>query len=149
MGYGFGAAIGGSIAGGGRAILITGDGSFSMNLTELATAVTYRLPITIVLFNNGVLGLVRQWQTLFCGMLYSSTVLDRKTDYVKLAEAFGAKAERVSTPAEFERAFKRASKYNGPYLIDTPIDPDELVLPMLPPDGSIDDIIVGKEDNEK
>ncbi len=148
MGYGLGAAIGASLSGTGkpeRAILITGDGSFAMDSNELATAVSYRLPITVVLFNNGVLGMVRQWQTLFYGSRYSSTVLDRKTDFVKLAEAYGLRGERVSTPDEFRAAFIRASRGMGPYLIDAVIDPDELVLPMLPPDGSIDDIIVGKE----
>lgn len=145
MGYGLGAAIGAQIASGDKAVLITGDGSFGMNLNELATAVTYGIPVIIVVMNNGVLGMVRQWQTLFFGKRYSGTVLHRQTDFVKVAEAFGAKAERVFTLEEFKKAFKAAMAYNGPYLIDTVIDMDELVLPMLPPGGSMDDMIIKKE----
>ncbi|MGN1346387.1 MAG: biosynthetic-type acetolactate synthase large subunit [Eubacteriales bacterium] len=146
MGYGLGAAIGAQIASGERVVLITGDGSFGMNLNELATAVSYNTPIAIVIMNNGVLGMVRQWQTLFYGKRYSNTVLDRKTDFVKLADAFGLPGERVSTLEDFRAAFERAMSCDGPYLIDTLIDMDEFVLPMLPPGGSIDDIITSKED---
>lgn len=146
MGYGLGAAIGAQIASGDRTVLITGDGSFGMNLNELATAVTYNTPVVIVVMNNGVLGMVRQWQTLFYGKRYSNTTLGRKTDFIKLADAFGLAAERVSTLQEFEKAFETAMKHNGPYLIDTLIDMDEFVLPMLPPGGSIDDIITSKEE---
>lgn len=141
MGYGLGAAIGAAVATGDKTVLITGDGSFGMNLNELATAVTYNTPIVIVLLNNGVLGMVRQWQTLFFDKRYSNTTLGRKTDFVKLAEAFGLEAERVSSIDEFEQAFKRGMAHNGPYLIDTLINMDEFVLPMLPPGGSIDDMI--------
>ncbi len=147
MGYGLGAAIGATVATGDKTVLITGDGSFGMNLNELATAVTYNTPIVIVLLNNGVLGMVRQWQTLFFGKRYSNTTLGRKTDFVKLAEAFGLEAERVSSIDEFEQAFKRGMAHNGPYLIDTLINMDEFVLPMLPPGGSIDDIITKVEEN--
>lgn len=147
MGYGLGAAIGAAVATGDKTVLITGDGSFGMNLNELATAVTYNTPIVIVLLNNGVLGMVRQWQTLFFGKRYSNTTLGRKTDFVKLAEAFGLEAERVSSIDEFEQAFKRGMEHNGPYLIDTLINMDEFVLPMLPPGGSIDDIITKVEEN--
>jgi acetolactate synthase-1/2/3 large subunit len=117
-----------------------------MNLNELATAVSYRVPVIIVLFNNGVLGMVRQWQTLFFGKRYSNTVLDRKTDFVKLAQAFGAEGYRVSTIEEFRETFKNALHASGPVVIETPIAQDEFVLPMLPPGGSIDDIIVAKEE---
>lgn len=147
MGYGLGAAIGATVATGDKTVLITGDGSFGMNLNELATAVTNNTPIVIVLLNNGVLGMVRQWQTLFFGKRYSNTTLGRKTDFVKLAEAFGLEAERVSSIDEFEQAFKRGMAHNGPYLIDTLINMDEFVLPMLPPGGSIDDIITKVEEN--
>ncbi len=147
MGYGLGAAIGAAVATGDKTVLITGDGSFGMNLNELSTAVTYNTPIVIVLLNNGVLGMVRQWQTLFFGKRYSNTTLGRKTDFVKLAEAFGLEAERVSSIDEFEQAFKRGMAHNGPYLIDTLINMDEFVLPMLPPGGSIDDIITKVEEN--
>ena len=149
MGYGLGAAIGAQVASGDKTVLITGDGSFGMNLNEMATAVSYNLPIVIVLMNNGVLGMVRQWQTLFFEKRYSNTVLNRKTDFVKLSEAFGAKGKRVRTIKEFEAAFEEGMKHDGPFLIDTLIDMDELVLPMLPPGGSIDDVIVLKEQEDE
>ncbi len=145
MGFGLGAAIGAQVATSDPTVLITGDGSFGMNLNELATAVTYHIPLVIVLFNNGVLGMVRQWQTLFFGARYSNTVLERKTDFVKLAEAFGAKGVRVSTPDAFEAAFTAALAEDGPVVIDTLIDKDAFVLPMLPPGGSIEDIITHVE----
>lgn len=146
MGYGLGAAIGAQIGSGNRTVLITGDGSFGMNLNELATAVSYNTPIVIVIVNNGVLGMVRQWQTLFYGKRYSNTVLGRKTDFVKLADAFGLPGERVDNTEDFKLAFTRGMNHNGPYLIDTIIDMDEFVLPMLPPGGSIDDMITSKEE---
>ena len=142
MGFGLGAAIGAQVATNDPTVLVTGDGSFGMNLQELATAVTYNIPLVIVLMNNGVLGMVRQWQNLFFQKRFSNTVLDRKTDFVKLAEAFGAVGIRVSTPEEFKAAFDKALTAGGPVVIDTLIDKDEFVLPMLPPGGSIDDIIV-------
>ena len=141
MGFGLGAAIGAYVATGDPTILITGDGSFGMNLNELATAVTYNIPVVIVIANNGVLGMVRQWQRLFFGKRFSNTVLERKTDFVKLAEAFGATGYRATNINEFEKAFKKAIAANGPVVIDAYIYKDELVLPMLPPGGSIDDII--------
>ncbi len=142
MGFGLGAAIGAAYATGERSVLITGDGSFGMCLNELATATSRNVPIVILLLNNGVLGMVRQWQTLFFDKHYSNTVLDRRTDFVRLAQAFGAKGERVSSLAELERAFETAFASEGTYLIECPIDKDEFVLPMLPPGGSMDDIIV-------
>jgi acetolactate synthase-1/2/3 large subunit len=144
MGFGLGAAIGAQIATNDPTVLITGDGSFGMNLNELATAVTYNVPLVIVLCNNGVLGMVRQWQNLFFGKRFSNTVLERKTDFVKLAEAFGATGFKANNIEEFENAFKKALTINGPVVIDTLIDKDEFVLPMLPPGGSIDDIITEK-----
>lgn len=141
MGYGMGAAIGASSADRKRTILFTGDGSFGMNLNELATAVSQNTPLVIVIMNNGVLGMVRQWQTLFFDKHYSNTTLARKTDFVKLAEAFGAKGTRVFTGEELTEAAKEAFDYNGVYLIDCAVDCDEFVLPMLPPGGSIEDII--------
>ncbi len=142
MGYGLGAAIGAQVATGNKTVLVTGDGSFGMNLNELATAVTYNLPVVIVLLNNGVLGMVRQWQTLFFEKRYSNTVLGRKTNFPLLAEAFGAKGLHAETPEEFEKAMQTAMAENGPVLIEVMIEKDEFVLPMLPPGGSIDDIIV-------
>ncbi len=142
MGYGLGASIGAYIGSGSRVILITGDGSFGMNLNELATAVTYNIPVTIVIMNNRVLGMVHQWQTYFYDKRYSSTSLSsRKTDFVKVAEAFGLPGRRASTLEEFKEAFTEGYSSNGPFLIDAVIDSDELVLPMMPPNGSGSDII--------
>ncbi len=141
MGFGLGAAIGARVATGDPTVLVTGDGSFGMNLNELATAVSYNIPVVIVLMNNGVLGMVRQWQTLFFGQRHSQTTLERKTDFVKLAEAFGAVGYRATNQEEFAEAFQKALAVGGPVVIDTVIDKDEFVLPMLPPGGSIEDII--------
>ena len=142
MGFVMGAAIGAQMGTGERTVLVTGDGSFGMCLNELATAVSQNLPLVILLLNNGVLGMVRQWQTLFFDGHYSQTVLDRKTDFVKLAEAFGAAGTTVTTPEELDAALSVAFAADGPYLINCIIDKDEFVLPMLPPGGSMDDIIV-------
>ena len=142
MGFGMGAAIGASIATKERTVLVTGDGSFGMCLNEMATAVKENIPLVILLLNNGVLGMVRQWQNLFFERHFSNTVLDRKTDFVKLADAFGAKSERVTTPEELDKALERAFSCDGTYLVECIIDKDEFVLPMLPPGGSMDDIIV-------
>ena len=142
MGFGMGAAIGAAFGTGERSVLVTGDGSFGMCLNELATAVTNNIPMVILILNNGVLGMVRQWQTLFFDKHYSNTVPDRKTDFVALAHAFGAGGEAVSTAEQLDNALKNGFNYNGPYVIDCAIDKDEFVLPMLPPGGSMDDIIV-------
>ena len=145
MGFGLGAAIGAAYGTGERSVLVTGDGSFGMCLNELATAVTYNVPVVILLMNNGVLGMVRQWQTLFFDKHYSNTILNRKTDFPALAKAFGAEGEAVSTVEQLDAALEKAFSHNGPYLIDCRIDKDEFVLPMLPPGGSMDDIIVKLE----
>ncbi|NLB29485.1 MAG: acetolactate synthase large subunit, partial [Clostridiales bacterium] len=143
MGFGMGAAIGGCIAKGRkRTILFTSDGSFHMNLSELATAVTNDLPLIVVVLNNGVLGMVRQWQTLFFEGRYSATTLNRKTDYVKLAESFGARGGRAGTRGEFDRCIREAFESRTPYLIDCVIGMDEQVFPMIPPGKGIDDIIL-------
>ena len=142
MGFGLGAAIGARVGSGDTTVLITGDGSFGMNLNELATAVAHGIPVVIVIMNNGVLGMVRQWQTLFFGKRYSNTVLsDRRTDFVKLAEAFGAVGMRAESLAEFDAAFARAIELDTVVVIDALIDKDEFVLPMLPPGGSVEEII--------
>ena len=145
MGYGFGAAIGAAYGTGERSVLITGDGSFGMNLNELATAVRYGVPVVAVIVNNGVLGMVRQWQTLFYDKHYSNSVLERKTDFSAFAKSFGADGEAVTTPEELDAALGRAFATDGPYIIDCKIDKDEFVLPMLPPGGSMDDIITKLE----
>lgn len=145
MGYGFGAAIGAAYGTGERSVLITGDGSFGMNLNELATAVRYNVPVVVIIMNNGVLGMVRQWQTLFYDKHYSNSVLQRKTDFAAFARSFGADGEAVTTPEELDEALAKAFKTEGPYIIDCKIDKDEFVLPMLPPGGSMDDIITKLE----
>lgn len=143
MGFGMGAAIGACIGNNGkRTVLFTGDGSFGMNLNELATAVSNRLPLVVIIMNNGVLGMVRQWQTLFFDQRFSSTTLNRQTDFVKLAEAFGAEGFRVSSVEECKDALQRAFETPSPVVIDCQIDMDEKVLPMIPPGGSIDNIIL-------
>ncbi len=142
MGFGIGAAIGAQIGTGKHTVLVTGDGSFGMCLQELATAVSYKIPLVILMLNNGVLGMVRQWQTLFFNEHYSNTVLDRKTDFVQLIKAFGSDGVRVNNIDELSPALEKAFSYDGPYLIECMIDKDEFVLPMLPPGGSMDDIIV-------
>ncbi|MDR0974282.1 MAG: biosynthetic-type acetolactate synthase large subunit [Ruminococcus sp.] len=143
MGFGLGAAMGAAVGTGKRAVLITGDGGFHMNMNELATAVTYKIPVVIVIINNGVLGLVRQWQRQFYGERFSNTTLHRKTDYVKLADAFGAVGFLVKNEAELRNALDKAFEVNdGPVVIDCHIDMDEKVLPMIPPGGSIHDLII-------
>ena len=143
MGFGMGAAIGSCIGSGfQRTLLFTGDGSFHMNMNELATAVTQNLPLIIVVLNNHVLGMVRQWQTLFFDGRYSYTTPDRKTDFVKLADAFGATGMRAKTIEEYEKCLEKAYQYSTPVLIECPIDSDERVLPMIPAGGSINDIIL-------
>lgn len=142
MGFGLGAAIGAAFGTEERSVLVTGDGSFGMSLNELATAVSYRVPMVILIMNNGVLGMVRQWQTLFFDKHYSNSILDRKTDFVSLARAFGADGAKVATPEELDSALEQAFRYDGPFVIDCAIDKEELVLPMLPPGGSLEDIIV-------
>ena len=144
MGYGLGAAIGGCIAcGKKRTVLFTGDGSFGMNLNELATAVSQELPITIVLMNNGVLGMVRQWQGMFYEEHYSSTTLKRKTDFPALAKAFGADGVTVTNIAELRKVLDSKLPDNKPFLIDCHIDMDEKVFQMIPPGGSVRDIRIG------
>ena len=145
MGFGFGAAIGAAFGTKERSVLVTGDGSFGMNLNELATAVRYNIPIVILIMNNGVLGMVRQWQTLFYNKHYSNSVLERKTDFTAFAKSFGANGEAVTTPEGLDEALSRAFRAEGPYIIDCKIDKDEFVLPMLPPGGSMDDIITNLE----
>ena len=144
MGFGYGAAIGAQMALGRdqRVVMFTGDGSFHMNLNEACTAVSYELPIITVIFNNSVLGMVRQWQTTFYGRRYSQTDPHRKTDFVKLAEGFGLKGYRCTNLPEFQAAFADALKQKGPTWIECIIDKDEKVLPMIPGGGDINGIIM-------
>ena len=142
MGFGYGAAMGAQVAFPDKTVVhITGDGSFHMNLNELCTAVTYNLPIITIIMNNNVLGNVRQWQTMFYEKRYSQTNLYRKTDYIKLADAFGGRGFRVTNIAELRAALADALQRTGPVLIDCRIDKDERVLPMIPAGGTVDDIV--------
>ncbi|MGI6161455.1 MAG: biosynthetic-type acetolactate synthase large subunit [Christensenellales bacterium] len=142
MGFGMGAAIGACIGSGRRTVLFTGDGSFHMNLNELATAVSSKLPLVIMVMNNGVLGMVRQWQALFFDSRYASTTPGRCTDYVMLAQAFGATGMRISSIDEMDDVLDKAFATDGPVVVDVRIDKDEKVLPMIPPGGTIKDIIL-------
>ena len=144
MGFGYGAAIGAQMALGRqqRVVMFTGDGSFHMNLNEACTAVSYELPIITVIFNNSVLGMVRQWQTTFYGKRYSQTDPHRKTDFVKLADGFGLKGYRCTNLPAFQEAFADALQQKGPTWIECIIDKDEKVLPMIPGGGDINDIIM-------
>lgn len=144
MGFGYGAAIGAQIGCPDRRVIhFTGDGSFHMNLNEACTAVSQGLPIITIIMNNRVLGMVYQWQTAFYGGRYSATVTERKTDFVKVAEGFGCKGFRASTPEEFEAAFEAALKEKGPSWIECTIATEERVLPMIPGGGTIEDMIIG------
>lgn len=143
MGFGYGAAIGAKLGcPDDRVIHITGDGSFHMNLNEACTAVSENLPIITVIMNNRVLGMVYQWQTIFYGKRYSNTTPERKTDFVKLAEAFGAEGYRADTVEEFEAAMEKALKAKGPVWIDCTISREERVLPMIPANKSVEDMII-------
>ena len=142
MGFGLGAAIGATVGTKKRTVLFTSDGGFHMNMNEMATIVSHNLPVTIIVLNNNVLGMVRQWQTIFFDKRYSNTTLKRQTDYVKLANAFGIPAERVENLDDMEKVIKKSVTGNTPFLVEVKIDPDERVLPMIPPNGTIQDIIL-------
>ncbi len=146
MGYGTGAAMGAQTGNPDRQVVhIAGDGSFRMNLNELATISYYDMPIVIVVANNGTLGMVRQWQTLFYGKRYSSTTLDRPPDFVKLADAFGIRGFRATNESEFREAFNAAVSVRKPALIDCYMDIDEKVLPMVPAGKPIDELLLDAE----
>ena len=142
MGYGYGAAIGAKMAMPDRNVVhITGDGSFHMNLNECCTAVSYELPIVTVIMNNTVLGMVRQWQNSFYGDRFAATDPGRKTDFVKLAEGFGAVGYRCENIAQFEEVFTKALTSKVPVWIDCAIDKNEKVLPMIPGGQTVDNAI--------
>lgn len=151
MGYGMGAAIGACFGTGKPAVLVTGDGCFNMNLNELSTAVTQGTPVVILLMNNGVLGMVRQWQKIFYSRRFSQTTLHKKTNYVKFAESFGAKGMFIEKEADVEpvlkEAFAYAEKGEGPVLVDCRISADENVLPMIKPGMTYDTQLLKMEEN--
>ena len=142
MGFGYGAAIGAQIGNPDKRVIhLTGDGSFHMNLNEACTAVSNDLPIITVIFNNQVLGMVYQWQTSFYDKRYSNTVPERKTDFVKLIEAFGGNGFRVNNIDELKEAYEKALKIGGPVWIDCNIALENKVLPMIPNGKTIDDML--------
>lgn len=149
MGYGLGAAIGAKMGRPDKTVVnIAGDGCFRMNMNELATAVRCRKPLVQIILNNHVLGMVRQWQSLFYDHRYSHTILDDDVDFVKVAEALGAKAVRVTKPEEVEPALEMALKAEGPVVLDCWIDRDLSVFPMVPAGANIDDVF-DEEDMKK
>jgi acetolactate synthase-1/2/3 large subunit len=146
MGYGLGAAIGAKVGRKDKTVVnIAGDGCFRMNMNELATATRYNIPFIEVIFNNHVLGMVRQWQDLFYGQRYSATVLEDAVDFVKVSEGMGAKAYRVTTIEEFEAAFKEAVELNIPCVIECVIGKDDKVFPMVAPGTAISEAFDRKD----
>ncbi len=146
MGYGFPAALGAKLASPGSTVFcIAGDGSFQMNIQELATAVSHNLDVKVAIINNGYLGMVRQWQELFYGGRYAYTALPGNPDFVKVAEAYGAKGLRASTPEGLRNAIEEALATEGPVIIDCRVDPAQNVYPMVAPNSPINEIIMGSE----
>jgi len=149
MGYGFPAAVGAQVAFPGRLVIdIAGDGSFQMNLQELATVVQYGLPVKVAILNNRYLGMIRQWQELFFGRRYSHSELVGTPDFVRLAEAYGAVGLRATTPEEVRPVLKKAFSIPKPVIIDFRVDPEECVFPMVPAGASIKDMLLGKPAKE-
>lgn len=149
MGYGLGASLGAKMGMPDKTVVnVAGDGCFRMNMNEIATAARYNIPIIQVVVNNHVLGMVRQWQTLFYEKRYSATVLNDAVDFVKLAEAMGAVGIRAATREEFQKAFQEALAMGRPVVIDCQIDSDEKVWPMVAPGAAISEAF-SEEDLEK
>lgn len=142
MGYGFPAAIGAQVGNPGRLVIdIAGDGSFQMNIQELGTAVEFNIPVKVVILNNCYLGMVRQWQELFFNKRYSSTVMAHNPDFVKVAEAYGAKGYRITEAKNLQDTLKEAFATPGPVVVDCRVEREENVLPMVPAGGSISKMI--------
>ena len=151
MGYSMGAAIGAAFGTGKLCTVVVGDGCFNMNMNELSTAVTNGVPLVILLMNNSVLGMVRQWQKIFYGRRFSQTTLNKKTDYVAFAESFGAKGLRITAESEIDpvlnEAYSYAVKNSCPVLVDCRISCDENVLPMIKPGQTYDAQLDKMEEN--
>ena len=146
MGFGMGASIGAQVANPKAVVFnIAGDGSFGMDCNEFATAVNFKIPVKVIVMNNNALGMVRQWQSLFYECRYAETTLNRATDFVKLAEAFGGTGFRVEKPEELQEVLEKALATDGPVIIDYKIDSDDMVFPMVAPGAPINEII-SKED---
>ncbi len=146
MGYGLGACIGAKVGCPDKTVInIAGDGCFRMNMNELATATRYDIPIIEIIFNNRVLGMVRQWQTLFYEQRYSNTNLNDKVDFVKVAEAMGAKAYRITKKEEVESVLKEAIALKQPVVIECIIDSDDKVWPMVAPGAAIEEVFTEED----
>lgn len=146
MGYGLGASIGAKVANRDKVVVnVAGDGCFRMNMNEIATATRYNIPIIQLVINNHVLGMVRQWQTLFYGKRYSNTTLNDAVDFVKLAEAMGAKAYRITKMEEVEPVLKEAISLNIPVVIDCQIGSDDKVFPMVAPGAPISEAFAAED----
>lgn len=142
MGYGLGAAIGASLGNPGKKVVnVAGDGSFKMNSNELATLSKYKPSVIQLVFNNHALGMVRQWQELFCNSRFSFTLLGDDVDFVKLGEAYGIKAIRISSNDQVEGALKEALDFEGPVILECVINEENMVLPMVAPGAPIDQIV--------
>ncbi|MCD7796471.1 MAG: biosynthetic-type acetolactate synthase large subunit [Clostridiales bacterium] len=142
MGYSMGAAIGAAVGCPGRkVVMFAGDGGFHMNLSELATIASYNIPVIMIIMNNTVLGMVRQWQKIFYENRFADTDPQRATDFVKVAEAFGVRGVRIENNSQIDDVIKEACECGKPVLIDCYISPDSNVLPMIPPGGAAADII--------
>lgn len=147
MGYGMGAALGAATGNPDRRVaLVTGDGSFHMNLAELATMVSQGLPVIILVMNNHVLGMVHQWQKLFYGGRYSSTEINRQTSYPRLAEAFGAKGFTIASQEDIRPVLEAAYRCTGPCVVDCVIGADERVFPIVPPGANVNKMIFTEQD---
>ena len=143
MGYGFGACLGAKAGNPDKIVVnIAGDGSFRMNFNEMLTAVRHNIKVIILVINNGVLGMVRQWQTLFYDERYSFTTLNQDLDYVKLAESMGAVGFNITSKDQVEDVFKKAIEETKPVIINCVIDKDDKVFPMVAPGKPIEDVIV-------
>ncbi|MCR5735991.1 MAG: biosynthetic-type acetolactate synthase large subunit [Lachnospiraceae bacterium] len=146
MGYGLGAAIGAKIGRPDKKVInIAGDGCFRMNMNELATASNFNVPVIEIVINNSVLGMVRQWQTLFYDKRYSNTILSDKVDYCKVAEALGCKAKRITKKEEVSDAISWALDLNEPVLLEVVIDSDDKVFPMVPAGAPISEAFDEKD----
>ena len=150
MGYGLGASLGAKMGCPDKTVInIAGDGCFRMNMNEIATAARYNIPVIQVVINNHVLGMVRQWQTLFYEKRYSNTILNDAVDYVKLAEAMGAVGMRVTKKEEMAPAIEKALSLGRPVVIDCVIDCDDKVFPMVPAGQSIEEAFDQDDLSEK
>ena len=144
MGFGFPASLGAKVACPNVPVVdIAGDGSFVMTEQDLASSVAWKIPVTVIVLNNSVLGMVAQWQRMFYDRRYSGIDLGKNPDFVKLAEAYGAQGVRVGSPEEFVKAVKAAIKSDVTTVVDVPISPEQNVFPMVPPGAGIDKIMIG------